>query len=169
VDGTPVNTNLLIAPGETEIGVEVTVRPPPVAVKVCVPAVLNLTAKGFAPEFSVAEGGMEPAGSLEVIVMLLVLVVAVFPTESLAVTLMVKETAAVALVGTRVSTSCVAAPAETAIAAVVAEVSVPEVAVMVLEPTVFRVKERFAVPLVKGADAGNVAEVSVEVYETAVE
>jgi hypothetical protein len=163
VDGTPVNTNLLIAPGETEIEDEVTVRPPPVAVKVCVPAVLNFTTKGLVPELSVAEDGMVPAGSLEVMVMLLVLVVAVFPTESLAVTLMVKETAAVALVGTRVSTSCVAAPAETAIAAVVAEVSVPEVAVMVLDPTVFRVKERVPVPLVKGAEVGSVAAVSVEV------
>jgi hypothetical protein len=160
---------LLYAPGETEIALEVTVRPPPVAVNVCVLAVLNLTAKGFAPETRVAEGGMVPDGSVEVIVIRLVFVVTVFPTESFAVTLMVKAVPAVAVAGTRVNAREVAGPADTVMAAVVAEVKVPELAVMVLDPGVFNINDNVAVPLVSGALAGSTAAASVEVKDTAVE
>ena len=87
---------------------------------------------------------------------------------SCASTVALKEVPAVAVVGTVLNTSFVAAPGFTVIAAEVTEKE-PLVAVTVNEPAVLRVTEKVWAPLTIAAEEGGVAaesEVVIEVLVT---
>jgi len=86
---------------------------------------------------------------------------------SWASTVALKEVPAVAVVGTVLNTSFVAAPGLTVIAGEVT-VYTPLVAVIVYDPAVFRVTEKDLVPLTIAAAAGGVAAASVVVIEVLV-
>ena len=163
--GAPVITNLVAAPADTVIAEEVEVIEFPVAVRVKDPAVFRVTLNVFVPATNAAAAGIAPSGSFEVRVTVLVFVLTALPKTSCAVTATENAVPETAVEGSVVNPYLETAPAVTLMEAEVI-VRVPAVAVSVLVPEVFRVAVKVPTPFVRVAEAGRVAEASLEVMVT---
>ena len=160
--GAVVKTSWVAADADTAILPEVTLRVPSEADKVLVPAEFKVIWKEPTPLVRVAGDGRFADGSEEVTEMVPVYPVAVLPEASLAVRVKLTGDPAVVAVGTADRTSWVAGDAPTRIFAEVTA-RLPEVAVRLWYPPVFRVIEKLPSPLLSVAGAGSVAWESEEV------